>query len=211
MGSATTPAVVPRWEWRAFGREFRDLDTRLPTGPRTETSSRDTYLLSADPAINVKIRGGEIDVKRRLRVDRGLEQWSPVLKAAFPIAAGTVRSLFDAWSLTPPPLSRAAYTCDEWLVDVVAACPSLAVIDVDKRRRMFTVDGCTVEMAALTIGGEPLETVAVESPDPALVLQTVSRLGLAALDNENYVQALQRLRATHAALERPRATEGAQP
>jgi len=65
-------------------------------------------------------------------------------------------------------------------------------------------------MAALTIGGDHLATVAVEAPDPDQVLALVERLGLAALGNENYVHALKRLRAAQAA-GRHRAPEGATP
>lgn len=210
MASATAPAVVPRWEWRAFGREFRDLAERLRMGPGPVTTSHETYILSPDSAINVKIRGGQIDVKRLLAVDRGLELWSPVLKAPFPIAAAVARSLFLTWSVKPPPLARAEYTRDQWLAEVVAACPALAAIDVAKQRQSAVLDDCAVEIAALTIGGERLATVAVEAADPDQVLRVAQGLGLAALGNENYVHALRRLRAAHAA-GRHRAREGATP
>ena len=47
-----------------------------------------------------------------------------------------------------------------------------------KRRRRYVIDECMVEMTEIATGGSSTRTVAVESPDTALVSATVAKLGL---------------------------------
>ena len=58
------------------------------------------------------------------------------------------------------------------------------------------MEGCIVEIADLKFDGVPIRTVAVEAVDPALVIETVRRLGLGSFPNVNYIKALKR----HAAI-----------
>ena len=93
-----SPEIVPRWEWRTFGDEFGEADT-LFAGKSTEREqeSDETYLLSTESDASVKVRGGLVDVKELQGVDDyGLEQWKPVLKAEFPLAADDVRRVGEA-------------------------------------------------------------------------------------------------------------------
>ena len=50
---------------------------------------------------------------------------------------------------------------------------------VHKRRRRYVIDECMVEMTEIATGGVSQRTVAVESPDTALVLATIAKLGSA--------------------------------
>ena len=50
--------------------------------------------------------------------DDGLEQWRPVAKAEFPVAAADVASLLTAHGVSAAPLERDAHELDE-LVDEV--------------------------------------------------------------------------------------------
>ena len=90
--------VNARWEWRVFGADADVPGARL--GSRTPDSvelSDEVYVLSRASDASVKIRDGRLDAKRLLQIDGdGLEQWTPVLKASFPLSAadlGTVLSL----------------------------------------------------------------------------------------------------------------------
>ena len=75
------PEIVPRWEWRWFGRRFGPAEARLAAlTPGAVQESRETYLLSGT-GDNVKVRDALMDVKvlRETRPD-GLEQWTPIMK-----------------------------------------------------------------------------------------------------------------------------------
>ncbi|HUH21383.1 MAG TPA: hypothetical protein VLZ09_05885, partial [Gaiellaceae bacterium] len=89
--------VVPRWEWRTFGHDFGDGERWFAAreAERAEESD-ETYVLSRESDASVKVRGGQLDVKRRERVDdAGLEQWRPVLKASFPLSAADVGTALE--------------------------------------------------------------------------------------------------------------------
>ena len=81
--------IVPRWEWRAFGEHFGAAEDGFAAlEPERIQESDEVYLLSRLVDENVKVRDDLLDVKELERVNRdGLEQWTPVLKASFPIPA----------------------------------------------------------------------------------------------------------------------------
>src|SRR5947207_7141498 len=89
------PAIVPRWEWRTFGEGFdAAAEYFAALSPESVTESDELYLLSTNTNDTVKVRDGLMDVKHLEQVnDDGLEQWRPVLKAAFPLPAAEVGSL----------------------------------------------------------------------------------------------------------------------
>ena len=53
----------------------------------------------------------------------GLEQWTPVMKAGFPLPATEAAKVFEALGLPVPSLSRASYTLDE----LIKSSPRVAV------------------------------------------------------------------------------------
>ena len=173
--SQTSPGVTPRWEWRAFGESFGGAETRL--GELTadlEEESDDLYLLSVASNASVKVRGGLLDLKKLQRVDEdGLEQWKPVLKAGFPVAAADVQSMLAALEVEHVP-ERAEYTLEQLLGEL----PELLAVEVHKRRRHVTVGGAMAELSELGTDQGVLRTIAVESEDPALVTAAVRELGL---------------------------------
>jgi exopolyphosphatase / guanosine-5'-triphosphate,3'-diphosphate pyrophosphatase len=77
--------IVPRWEWRTFGRDFGQAeDTIEAMEPSGVAESDELYVLSPDGE-NVKVRDGLLDIKALREADRaGLQRWEPVLKAEFP-------------------------------------------------------------------------------------------------------------------------------
>jgi hypothetical protein len=174
MGAEAQP-IVPRWEWRVFGEPAAAARLAgLP--PERVQESDETYLLSSAAGTTAKIRDGLLDVKRLERVDpSGLEQWLPVTKAPFPVAADDVAA---ALGLDPASLARAEYSLDELLDEVVRPDPGLLAVEVHKRRERHTLGGCAAERTEVRAGGAATWTVAVESEDPALVLAVVRELGL---------------------------------
>lgn len=55
------------------------------------------------------------------------------------------------------------------------------------------LDGCMIEMTDVSVEGRSIRTVAVESPDPELVTETIRRLGLEGRRNVCVAQGLKTL------------------
>ena len=108
--------IIPRWEWRSFGTRFGEADKRLAAlTPSGVQESDEVYLLSGAGG-NVKIRAALMDIKVLRHVDAdGLEQWTPVMKADFPIGATDAARVFEALQLPIPSLSAKGYTLDEFI------------------------------------------------------------------------------------------------
>ena len=89
------PVVVPRWEWRCFGEHFGEVESVFSAlSPKEVVESNELYLLSVGSAEAVKVRDELMDVKHLLHIDdAGLEQWVPVMKAAFPVSAADVAKI----------------------------------------------------------------------------------------------------------------------
>jgi exopolyphosphatase/guanosine-5'-triphosphate,3'-diphosphate pyrophosphatase len=186
--------IVPRWEWRTFGESFGDAEERLRAGGATRIGESDElYLLSLESDASVKVRDGLMDVKRLEAVSEvGLEQWRPVLKAAFPLTSADVDVVLTSLGVVRP-LARDAYTLDELLDEVVHADPALHSIDVHKRREHFTFAHCMAELSELRTDVGSRRTISIESEDPARVLAAVTELGLEARANVSVPCALKAL------------------
>lgn len=190
--SPSIAPVVPRWEWRSFG-EFEDADRALAQLRATPAvTSDETYLLSRSRDASVKIRAGLLDLKTLRRVDgAGLQLWAPVLKAPFPVSEAAAATAFEALGLPTP--RRPHYTYDELVREALGSRDDVRVLDVHKARHRSVLDGCMIEYTDLTADGRAVGTVAVESPDSALVLETVRRLGLGDRVNTCVAQGLRSL------------------
>jgi exopolyphosphatase / guanosine-5'-triphosphate,3'-diphosphate pyrophosphatase len=139
------------------------------------------------------VRGGRLDLKELQRVDEdGLEQWEPVLKAAFPVTASDVRSVLAALAVEHAP-ERAEYTLEQLLGELVDPRPGLLAVDVHKGRRHVTVGGAMAELSELGTDRGVLRTIAVESEDPGLVTGAVRELGLDLRRNVNVPRGLKEL------------------
>jgi exopolyphosphatase / guanosine-5'-triphosphate,3'-diphosphate pyrophosphatase len=184
-GTPTLAGIVPRWEWRTFGERFGAADDRFAalTPDRVEESD-EVYLLSLDTDASVKVRDERLDVKRLEHVnDEGLEQWRPVLKASFPLAAGDVALLLSKLGADVPPLARDTYTLGELVDEVVRPSESLLAVNVHKHRDHYTLNGCMAEVTELRTGSESTRTIAIESEDPERIIATVRELGLGSRPN----------------------------
>lgn len=190
-----TSAIVPRWEWRAFGRSFGAAEKRFGAlSPGRVQESDELYLLSRTTDENVKVRDGLLDVKQLEQVNAdGLEQWVPVLKAPFPMPASDVASVLERLEAAVPPLTRDAYTLDELLGELVLPSADLRAFRVHKRRQQYTIGGCLTELTDLRTEVGETRTVAVESEDSNRVIATVRDLGLASFPNVSFPRGLKAL------------------
>ncbi|HET9938425.1 MAG TPA: hypothetical protein VFQ28_06510 [Gaiella sp.] len=185
--------IVPRWEWRTFGDELGDAESRLEALTPTEVEDGDeVYVLSTRDAGSVKVRHGQLDVKRLEQVEDGLQQWRPILKADFPVEASAVAALLEALGASVP-LARDAYSLDELVDEVAGGAPDLFALPVHKHRRHYVLDGCLAELTDVRAGSGSTRTIAVEHEDAALVRATVESLGLWSRPNVSVPRGLRAL------------------
>jgi exopolyphosphatase / guanosine-5'-triphosphate,3'-diphosphate pyrophosphatase len=186
--------VVPRWEWRTFGHDLGDAQRWFAAREAESAQESDeTYVLSRESDASVKIRGGQLDVKRCEQVDdAGLEQWRPVLKASFPLSAADVGTALEALGVDAP-LPEGEYPQERLMGEVVARSPDLLALDVHKRREHYTVGGAMAELSEVRTEDGSRRTIAVESEDPAKVVAAVRELGLSSRRNVNMARGLKAL------------------
>jgi exopolyphosphatase / guanosine-5'-triphosphate,3'-diphosphate pyrophosphatase len=173
--------IVPRWEWRTFGETFGAAEERLAqSGAGRVQESDELYVLSEESDASVKVRDHLMDVKRLEAVDgNGLEQWRPVLKSSFPLAATDVATVLDALGVPAPETGRDAYSLEQLVDELVEPEPALTDVAVHKRRVHYELGGCLAELSEVSAGGRSARTIAVEAEDPALVIAAVRELQLA--------------------------------
>src|SRR4030095_11657935 len=104
--------MVRRWEGRTFGESVGEAGNGLAGLSRDRVQETDeVYLLSAESAYTVKVRNELLDVKHLEQVNKdGLEQWIPVMKAAFPLTAADVEFVLSALRVAAPRAAPAAST-----------------------------------------------------------------------------------------------------
>ncbi len=170
--------IVPRWEWRTFGGSLDAVEALLTDStPVGVEESDELYLLSED-ADNVKVRADLLDIKSLIAIDhRGLQQWTPTLKAGFPVSAADAATTLTALHLPPRTLDRDEYSQAELLDLLVASPGAVRLVSVHKRRVRHRLDECLVELTDIDIGDRHTRTLAIETEDADAVWGTVTRLG----------------------------------
>ncbi len=195
--SATTPpaGVVPRWEWRTFGAPFGTAaEVLADLTPQRARSSEELYFVSLHSDASVKVRDGLMDVKQLLRVDDdGLELWTPVLQASFPLSREDVSTVLTSLGVAGSVPRLTSYSLDGFVDELIRPLADVRTVEVHKQRAHYLVDECSVESTEITVGHETTHTLAIESPDPSLVSATVSRLGLADRRNVSLARGLKTL------------------
>ena len=187
--------IIPRWEWRTFGETFAGSDNPFSAYQAGGTQESDEiYFLSPVTSENVKVRGGLMDIKKFQHANPdGLEQWKPVLKHGFPLPSAEIQVVFDVLGVTAPKLTRAEYTLEQFIQELVQPVTGMRVVDVHKKRTRYTVEGCMTELAEVVAGGKRTRTIALELEDPARVIATVRKLGLNQYENISYPRGLKQL------------------
>ncbi len=185
--------IIPRWEWRTFGKEFGAAEERIKSHEMGNfKKSSEKYILSKRSNENCKIRDDLMDIKslRQVNEDK-LEQWYPTMKESFPMAKETIEVLFrDYFKVSVPEFKRDSYTYAQYLDELVAPHPDLEIVDVYKERSIYVINMAIVEIAETTFNGVANRTVCVEHEDPTNVIKTVRELGLEGFPNINYIKAM---------------------
>lgn len=131
----------------------------------------------------------DIKVLREVNAD-GLEQWTPVMKAGFPLPGVEAVKVLEALRLPVPTSVREGYTLDEFIGQFAAPGGTVRAVRVHKRRVRYTVDGCMAELSEVVADGKSTRTLAVESEDAAGVMRAVRGLGLEGYTNTSYPRGL---------------------
>src|SRR5258705_5322208 len=108
--------IIPRWEWRTFGRRFGIAESRFVALTPTGVQETDELYLLGGSDENVKIRDELMDIKILREVGaQGLERWEPVMKSGFPLTRADAATVFASLNVAIPELERDAYTLDQFL------------------------------------------------------------------------------------------------
>jgi exopolyphosphatase/guanosine-5'-triphosphate,3'-diphosphate pyrophosphatase len=190
-GEGALTAIIPRWEWRTFGSRLGRAEVKFAAlSPENVQESDELYLLSG-AGDNVKIRDDLMDIKVLQEVDAyGLERWTPVMKAGFPLSSAEVSKVFEALHLPDPPLVRGAYSLEQFVAELAKPGYGTRVVRVHKRRARYKVDGCMAELSDVDADGRTTRTIAIESTDPNAVVAAVGTMGLASYVNTSYPRGL---------------------
>lgn len=193
-------ASKPRFEFRSFGQDFDEaayLMSRLSTPvPEKvwERNSDEIYIVSRTNDINnTKIRDGKMDIKTFVTEKDGLEQWNPLMKGEFPIAAATLRDeVYPAFQVPIPEFTQDSYTLDEFL-EMVRSHNDLQPVKVSKHRFGYMVNDTICEVAEVLINGALVVTINSESTEIEDIKKTLNEVGLEDVENINYLQAIKRV------------------
>ncbi len=190
----------PRFEFRSFGQNFDAAAKRMarlsmPIPEKVwERYSDEIYILSRTNDINnTKIRDGKMDIKTYVQTVDGLEQWNPLMKGEFPIAASVlVNEVFPAFMVEMPALTKDVITYEEF-IQMIEAHPDLAAVRVHKQRFGYMVNNTICEYGEVLINGARVVTINSESTEVEDILKTVKDVGLEGVENINYLQAIKRV------------------
>jgi hypothetical protein len=186
-----------RYEFRVFAPDLRMIETRLRglASLSRYHESLETYLLiPGRHDLNLKLRDGNLELKKLLRRERDLEQWHPEFRQAFPVpVTRLVERLEGCLNLEEPPTNDGDWDASRFVHWVSDPYFGVAVASLFKQRFGFELAGCFAEIASLRVNGAPLMSAALESTDPEVVLTLRERLGMAQEENVSYVLALERV------------------
>ena len=190
----------PRFEFRSFGRCFRDAAARMarlsvPVPEEVwERRSSEVYIVSRTNDVNnTKIRDGKMDIKTYVQTVDGLEQWNPLMKGEFPMKAEVLKNeVFPAFQVQMPALVKDVYTFEEFM-ELVNKHPDLAAVNVHKQRFGYMVNNTICEFGEVLINGARVFTINSESTEIEDIKKTIKDIGLDGVENINYLQAIKRV------------------
>ncbi len=187
--------IVPRWEWRTFGADFGPFEDQFRAlAPEKVQSGSEVYILAAGSDANVKFRDDLLDIKQLERVSPdGLEQWRPILKEPFPLAAGTLARLRAALGLPDSAIQGDALSFDALVAALESASRQIRGLRVDKTRTRYHIHGCVAELTDVVADGKKVRTAAIEDEDPAKVIAAVRATRLDGYPNVSYPRGLKQL------------------
>jgi hypothetical protein len=197
-------AYGEHWEWRAFGQIPDDLFQRilaLPPALPDPWLVEDRYLYAPGCAANVKLRAGELKLKRFVARDGDLERWleDPAEVYHFPLAPAIVAETAAALAVTLPAQPEQALDQANLLDLLRQANPPVQEIVVRKTRHLRTLPlpgvdpDVLLELAEIS-APQAILSIALEHPQAEPVRRARAQLSLAQarLSPMSYLHALAR-------------------
>ena len=186
--------ITPRAEFRVFGKSIiAGVQEKMWDARANLHAARkmpvETYFLSAHTdAANVKVRDNLLDIKTKTgETEDGYEIFQPRGKFQFPVSQADLQTILGFLQVDIA-LDKAQYELAEF-VAMAKAHPDLCTVSVEKMRYGFSVDGIICEYAQVWFNGALMETACCESEDYAGIKAAAEKLGIAQLDNINYLKA----------------------
>lgn len=164
-------AFGQHWEWRGFGpiddAHRRALEALPMKFPDAQVIT-DEYLWSPRCRTNVKLRLGDLKLKRLVRVERDLELWleDPDENYAFPLEQAPLLSLFEALGVESASVPGHPLEREELLALLKRHAREVRVVSVDKSRRQheLALSGGTAESGS----GVTVELAEIHAPERIL-------------------------------------------
>ena len=192
--AADAAKITPRAEFRVFGKDIiHGVQQHMWDAKATLYAARrmpaEIYFLSAKTdAANVKVRDSLLDIKLKVgETPEGFEIFQPRGKFQFPVSQADLQTILGFLQVDIA-LDKAQYELAEF-VAMAKAHPDLCTVSVEKMRYGFSVDGIICEYAQVWFNGALMETACCESEDYAGIKAAAEKLGIAQLDNINYLKA----------------------
>lgn len=196
--AATAAPIAARAEFRVFGQDIIAIvsERMWDAGAVLQKARRmppETYFVSRHVSgANVKVRDGLLDIKLRTgETAEGYEIFQPSGKFRFPVATRELAAVLDHLQVRMPAagdsITFEAFTAS------ARAHPDLAVVNVEKMRYGFTVDGVICEYARVWLNGALIETACCENENAAGITRAAQALGIAGLPNTSYITAARRI------------------
>ncbi len=191
------PDIKPRFEFRTFASSFGIVEEKMrklsKVGQIRESS--EIYIMSAgNNENNTKIRDGLMDIKVFVQKKKGLEQWNPRMKSAFPMNRSILKEeVFPAFGVSSPDFKRDEYTLERFLNEIIYTHNDLKAVNVYKRRFSFTINNCIAEIGDVFINGALIRTVNLESVEIEDILRGKEMISLTDYENINYLIAIKRV------------------
>jgi len=190
--------IVPRAEFRVFGHGVIELvKEKMWNGKTVLFQARrmpaETYFLSVNTnEANVKVRDGLLDIKTKVgETPEGYEIFQPRGKFQFPVKKDDLATILGHLKAEMD-LTQDSYTIDAFIV-MARQHPGLTPVTVEKVRHGLTIDGIICEYAQVWFNGAMVESACAESENYAGMKTVVEGLGLAAMENTNYLKAAKRV------------------
>jgi len=190
--------IVPRAEFRVFGQGvIETVRAHMYNGKTILFQARrmpaETYFLSANTdEANVKVRDGLLDIKTKVgETPEGYEIFQPRGKFKFPVPNADLATILSHLKVALK-LDQKSYSIDEFIA-IARKHADLRVVQIEKMRYGFTIDGIICEYAQVWFNGAMIETACAESENYEGMKHVVEDLGLAGMQNTNYLRAAKRV------------------
>lgn len=178
-----------RYEFRAFAADLGHVSERLAqiASAVQREAGQETYVVSRlHTGANVKLRDGNLDVKR-LEVREGVfEQWRPVLHAPLPISRELWREQVATLLGVTLEEEMPAQLAAKEILSIAARAPELRAVEIHKKRTKFIhADGLS-EHVQLAVCGAKMQSAAVESAKIDAALRLLKHAMLEGFTNTSY-------------------------